>query len=356
VATSFNYQPIRELFKFAGMKSTLLKCFPFILIVLISISCKNNGSSTADNNDILTLNATLKSLTEKIKKNPDEANLYYERGIELRRVEMDSMALDDFKKAVNLDSNKAEYYSAIGDLMFEHKDISGSIAWFKQALKLNPKDPRAHLKMAKMFLYIKDYTSAFEEINTVLRQDVYNPEGYFLKGKIYAELKDTSKAISSYQTAVQVDPEYREAMVHLGQLYLAKRDMLGMKYLDNAYKLDTNDMFPLFAKGVYYQNNNNYEQAKTVYRDIVLKDRQYSDAYSNMGYIYIQQDSFDKAWRQYDLVIKMEPASAEGYYSRGLSSELMGKKEDAIADYRQALVFDEKYQEPKEGLKRLGAQ
>jgi len=33
----------------------------------------------------------------------------------------------------------------------------------------------------------------------------------------------------------------------------------------------------------------------------------------------------------------------------------MNQKEDAIADYRQAIVFDPKYKEAQEGLKRLGA-
>jgi hypothetical protein len=34
---------------------------------------------------------------------------------------------------------------------------------------------------------------------------------------------------------------------------------------------------------------------------------------------------------------------------------MMGKKDEAIADYKQVLVFDKNYQKASESLKRLGA-
>jgi tetratricopeptide (TPR) repeat protein len=72
-----------------------------------------------------------------------------------------------------------------------------------------------------------------------------------------------------------------------------------------------------------------------------------------MGYVFMQQDSVDKAWRQYDLLTKIDPTDAEAYYNRGLCNELMGKKQEAISDYRQALTFYKKYPEAQAGLKRL---
>lgn len=327
--------------------SYLLLAFIFVMM----ISC-NSKSSSADN--AAYHDPAIQKITDEIKEKPDNAKLYFKRGLALRIIEQDSLALTDFKKAISLDSSKAEYFSAVGDVLFEHKDINGSVKWFAKALQLNPKDPSAHLKMAKMFVYIKEYTSAFNEINTVLRQDVYNPEGYFLKGMIYKDIKDSSKAISSFQTALQMDPKYKDAMTQLGLLYSEKKDPIALQYLDNAWKLDTSDAFPIFAKGVFYQNQKEYELAKEYYRNVITRDRQYADAYINMGYVLIQQDSFEKARRQYDLLTKTDPSNPEAYYNRGFCSELMGKKEEAIADYKQALVFDDKYPEALEGLKRMG--
>lgn len=334
-----------------------VRLFSFLFLVgsiICLFSCKNNKDQSSDS-EAVSGNATVKLLSEKLKDDPKNASLYFQRGQALKKISEDSLALLDFKKAVSIDSSKSEYFSAIGDLMFEHKDVEGSLKWFQKALQLDPKDKTAHLKMAKLFVYVKEYPSAFTEINTVLRQDVYNPEGYFLKGMIYKDLKDTSRAISSFQTAIQVNPKYKDAIVQLGLLYSGKKDPMALKYFDNAWRLDTMDAFPLFAKGVYYQNQEEFELAKEQYKNTVLHDRQYLDAYLNTGYVLMQQDSFEKAWRQYDLLTKIDQSNPEAYYNRGLASEMMGKKQDAIADYKQALIFDGRYANAKAALDRLGA-
>src|SRR5690606_15954930 len=126
-------------------------------------------------------------------------------------------------------------------------------------------------------------------------------------------------------TSVQVAPEQYNAVIQLGLLYSAQNDPIALKYFDNAWKLDTTDVFPLFAKGVFYQNKGDYQTAKQLYTDVIMKDMEYLNAYFNTGYILIQQDSLERAWKQYDLLTKISPANPEAYYNRGFCSELMKK-------------------------------
>jgi len=323
-------------------------------VVLLFAACDDEVAGT-DENPVLREPAIIK-LTEAIKKNPDKSQLYFERAILLDGLEEDSLALIDYKKAISLDSTRAEYYSAIGDMLFEHKDIDASVKWIEKALALNPNDKKAHLKLAKMFLFVEDYSKALSEINLVLRQDVYHPEGYYLKGMVYKSLKDTVKALSSFQTALQVEPTYRDAMIQLGIVYGMQGNPIALKYYDNAFQLDTMDVFPLYARGVYYQDREDFELAKNEYINAILKDRYYANSYYNLGYIYMQQDSLEKAFRQYDILTKLYPRDPEAYFNRGLCYELLGKKEEAEIDYKQSLVFDETYPDPKEGLERLKKQ
>lgn len=329
-----------------------LRYLPIIVITLLLFSCKGKVQDTTKDDPIFK-HPPLKAISEKIADNPTKASLYYQRGVMLHKMQKDTLALDDFNKAVKLDSTKAEYFSAIGDLMFEHKDLEGSVGWLAKAIKLNPNDPKAHLKLAKMQLFLKEYKGAFAEINTVLRQDAMNPEGYFLKGVIYKNLLDTTRAISSFLTALQVMPDYKDPIMQLGLLYSYKKNPVALKYFDNAYKLDPKDVSPIYAKGMYYQEQGKYEEAKAFYKECILKDIAYADAYFSSGWILMQQDSLEKAKRQYDLATKQDPTNAAAYYNRGLCSEMMGDKQGAAADYKQALTFDEKYKEAKEGLKRL---
>lgn len=329
--------------------------FPIAILAVVLTAC-GNDNSTENVSDPVLNEPAVKKITEEIKSDPDNARLYFERGIMLDGMDADTLALADYKKAISLDSTRSEYYSAIGDMFFEHKDIEGSTKWLEKALALNPKDKRAHLKLAKMFLYIEEYNKAFAEINTVLRQDVYNAEGYYLKGMVYKNLKDTAMAISSFHTAIQSDPEYREAIIQLGIMYGMKGDPIALQFYDRAFKMDTLNVFPLYARGVFFQDKGSYEQAKDEYRNTIMHDRYYANAYYNMGYIYLQQDSLEKALRQYDILTNINLQDPEAYFNRGLCYENMGRKAEAIADYKQALVFDENYKDALEGLKRLGAQ
>jgi tetratricopeptide (TPR) repeat protein len=321
---------------------------------MLFIGCNSHSANKAgDTSPVFGSDPNLKSITEQINKSPKDAALYFERGEVLHKMRLDTLAIKDYKTAASLDSSKAEYYSAVGDLLFENKDITGSVQWLKKAIEKNPTDKKAHLKIAKLFLYIKDYPNSFDEINKVLRQDVYNPEAYFLKAMVYKDLKDTAKVLSNFQTAVQVSPDYHDAIVQLALMYIAKKDSIALRYLDNAYKIDSTDVFPLFAKGVYYQDIKNYALAKEEFRKCIIRNRHYIDAYFNMGYILMQEDSVEKAYRQYNIVAQIDPTNPTAYFNRGLCSEMMDSIKNAIADYRQALALDTSYKSPKEALRRL---
>jgi tetratricopeptide (TPR) repeat protein len=85
-----------------------------------------------------------------------------------------------------------------------------------------------------------------------------------------------------------------------------------------------------------------------------VRNTHYIDAYFNLGFIYLQQDSLDKAFRQYDLVTKLDPTNPAGFFNRGLCNEMLNRPQDAVLDYRKALVIDSGYQSPKKALQRLG--
>jgi tetratricopeptide (TPR) repeat protein len=336
------------------MNCSWVKYFSLIIIIAVFAACHNSGKNSGESNPVLNSDPNLKKITDLIHDSPKDAALYFKRGILLRKMQLDTLALNDFKKAAMLDTGRAEYYSAVGDVLFENKDIAGSAEWIQKAIAKNPEDRKARLKIAKLFLYIRKYPQAFEQLNIVLRKNVYDPEAYFLKGMLYKDMKDTARAISNFLTSVQVAPEYRESILQLGVLYSAKNDSIALKYFDNAFRIDTMDVFPIYAKGIFFQNHKDYARAKDAFKECIIRDHRYPDAYFNMGYILMQQDSIQKAWRQYDIVTKIDPMNPSAYFNRGLCSEMMDSMKKAVADYRLASSLDTSYKSPKEALRRLG--
>src|SRR6478736_2935405 len=130
----------------------------YFLIAAISIiplgSCKQHSAYSAESNPILN-QPSIKPLTEAINADTTKAEAWFKRGLALHRLREDSLALEDFYRAARMDTARAEYASTIGDLLFEHKDVAGSVKWLKRALRHNPDDPKAHLKIAKLMLFSK---------------------------------------------------------------------------------------------------------------------------------------------------------------------------------------------------------
>lgn len=334
------------------MNERIIRCLWWVGFLLI-VACQNTGEKQASTNTSPTRPVEVVAWDEAIQKNPKNASAYFKRGLAFHRLGMDSLALVDFYAAVQNDSMQAMYYSAIGDLLFEHKDITGSIPWIQRAIALNPSDETAHLKMAKLFFYTEDYPKAFAEINGVLRGNVYNAEAYFLKGMCYKNMKDTNKAISSFQTAVQSDPAMGAAHLQLALMFDARRDPLALKYFENAYKADSSNLEPLYGQGMFWQNQDNYTEAKKVFQRIIGIDRTYPKSYYNIAWMLLQEDSTEKASRFFSMAIQEKPDYAEAYYNRGLCYEIMGDIKKARDDYNQALVFNPDMPACQTALKRL---
>jgi|LakMenE18May11ns_1017448.scaffolds.fasta_scaffold9913397_2 tetratricopeptide (TPR) repeat protein len=278
-------------------------------------------------------------ISKQINENPKESGLYFKRGNRYRLLKEDSLALLDYKKAISIDTTQAKYYSALADLLFDHKDVTGSLTYIQKAIQLDPLDEVAHLKMARMFLFTEEYSKSFVEINTVLRKNVHNAEAYFLKGMCYKYMKDTSRAISSWQTAVQTEPRYAEAHLQLALIHEARKDLLALNYYENAYQADTSDLEPLYGKAMFWQNQHNYKEAKSIFTRMILLDRNYPKSFYNMGWMLMQEDSIEKAIRQFTIAIEVQPDYAEAYYNRGICQEIQENFNAAKIDYEQAENF-----------------
>ncbi len=325
----------------------------FSFLVVLLVACNATPARHPDL-DVREYNLPqTKDLTAKIVKDTARAELYYKRGNALRLLHLDSLAVADYIHAVRLDTNKAEYLSAVGDILFEARDLEGSRQWLKKALLKNPKDPRARLNLAKGDLINKDYKAAFEEINIVLRADPYEAGAYFLKGMVYKDMKDTAKAISSFQTALQGQPDYKEAHMQLGAFARDRGDSTALQYFRNAYRADTSDLFPIYTRGQYFQGKKEWERAKEEYRFALAHAPNYADAHFAMGYVFLQQDSVEKALPFFQKAAQADPKNADAAFNAGICEEYLDRTEAARRQYKEALKRDPNHAGAKAALKRL---
>lgn len=330
-----------------------MRYFIFIFFCAFGFTSCETNSSTAQTKGPKGEHPALRKINKKIEATPNNAQLYFERALQYRELEQDSLALRDLDKALTLDTTQALYYSTVGDLLFDKKDISGSIKWFQKAISINPNDEIAHLKVAQILFYTEEYPKAFAQINLVLKQNVHNAEAYFLKALCYREMGELDKAISNFQTAVQKEPKYYDAFMQLGLLYTKRKDPLALQYFDNAIRVDSMNTEAHYAKAMFFQGQGKFEKAKEIFKEALISMPDYAEAHYNMGFMLLKQDSMAKALREFERVLSTQPDNAKAYFNKGLCNEGLGNYKKAKEDYEQALVFDPEFELPTAALKRV---
>ena len=120
--------------------------------------------------------------TAVIKKLPDEATIYSERGVSYYHQKEYRLALDDLNKAVALEPHKPYRYSSRAYIR-AYLDIDGAIADYEKAIELDPQDEIAHNNLGLLLENKGNMRAAkknFKRSNEIIG---YDPEGREMEGR-----------------------------------------------------------------------------------------------------------------------------------------------------------------------------
>lgn len=317
------------------------RVYLFILVFAAAImgACSHNDAI-----DNLPREDALKLLDAKIKKDSDNAELYFQRatiliglGKEKQQSQHFRDAIDDLKKATKIDDSKSEYFTALGDAHFSLGNVGDSYTALQQALKLDPNNFEACLKMGEISFYSKDYDRAMESLSKVTEQDKTNQTALFMKGFIYKETGDTTNAVNYFRRLIELYPDYEPAYEELGMLYAQHRNKLGVEYLNTALSLQPDNINVLYGLAMLYQDAEDADKANEYYVKILELDPTYKYAWFNRGWMeMVLYEDYNAAVDFFGKAIECDPNYAEAFYNRGLAYQQMGDNSQAEKNFQTA--------------------
>lgn len=319
------------------------------VIALFLVSCKNDKNPVSELSGI----AEIDEITAQIQKDPNSAELFFQRGDKYYKNEMFDRAIVDLQKAISLDSINPNYYHLLADSYMDYFNPDEAMATMRKVLLLYPERVPSLLKLAEYKHILEDYDGSIMTLNEIIRLDPQNGEAYFMLGMNFKSLNDTKRAKNSFQTAAEMDSKITDAWMILGEIYEAEKDPKALQYYESAILSDPNSMEARHAKAFYLQNNNKIDQAQEIYKEIILLDKYYTAAYLNSGYLYLDTDSLDRAFEQFDIMTTVAPTNYLGFYMRGIVHEMKGNKKSALSDYESAHNLNNKDKKVEESLLAL---
>ncbi|MCH8317847.1 MAG: tetratricopeptide repeat protein [Bacteroidetes bacterium] len=348
-----------------------MKFYIFIIGTLIFLNAcgsKSDSDNTIHEVQLETdpIEAKLLALSDAIKNNPENPELYYKRAKLYLEAGEDTLALDDILFALEKDSINGKYYFIKSKAYRAIYKINLSLKAAEKAEMLMLKNPELFILIGEMYYIVMQYQKAFDYMNKALRITPFNADAYFYKGMIYAEIGDTARAISNLQTAIDQTPEYVEAYNNLVRLFNARKEYdIAMQYINSGLRFDPTNPFLYYNQGVTFQHLNELDTSKACYLKALEFDPEFYLAHYNLGVLAFNEQNYDDAEIYFLNAIntqgterraqsaKKNKQMSTAYYLLGRTYEYRAQKKEAIPQYEMAVSLDSLNQDAAGALKKL---
>ncbi|MBE7710173.1 MAG: tetratricopeptide repeat protein [Cyanobacteria bacterium SIG32] len=295
----------------------------------------------AQNKLLNTVKSTMSTaqFIEYVKKNMAEsepANLFYNYALELHRQNKLTDAITLYKEALKSNTQNSEIYVNLAIAQNQAGYTLSSIETLKTALEKFPSNAQlkdvlksvnndlinSKLARAAEFFKKKDFKNAiatYQEISPATMESLLGI------ASTYQTMKDSKNAIAYYEKAQQISPKDSNIPYYIATIYADDEDWENArKYLNTSLSMDSN-------------NKQSAEFLKTVTEQINLTNL-------NKAIALYDNEKYNDALTIFDQLIENDKNNSFAYYYRGMIYDTQNKRQDAINDFKKAYELNKEFE------------
>lgn len=292
----------------------------------------------------------------------DQAKEYFVLGEKYLNESSFDKAKMFFQQAIDTDQKYVQAYDELAKCYIGSNQLSKAVDITSKALSIDPNYVDAMLTQGIALRKLGRNNEAMVILTNATQKDPSNANIYYNLGLVYSNQQNNQEAIDNYTKAVSLNPEFSYARYQLGLSYLATDDLYDSYTQFRALK-DTNNKLAnsLFNKIYTIKNiaslypvnmindqsaeqllNNaniafekkNYEQAVTLYENLLLKDHDNIIASARLGDIFRNRSDNGMTFQAYKNAIRLDPDNASYHYYIGVALAKLGEKHFAMTEQR----------------------
>jgi tetratricopeptide (TPR) repeat protein len=295
------------------------------------------------------LAGSVQALSAAIKDYPDDAFLYFLRGLLGMSPEGAALtkgtSMADLGKAIELAPGSAAPYVIRGTLRLDKGDLDGTIADSARAIELGaqlqPNDlATAYYNRGKSRLGKKDYDGANLDLTRAIQIDPQNPQYYYDRAGARLNKDDRQGTIADFSKVIELDPAHIQAYINRG-LIRNSVDDFGNAIADFTKVIQSDPKNPQIAfvfyhRGISKMAREDYAGALADFTKAIELDPKYADAYESRGIVRGINSDAAGAIADFTRAIQLEPNNAEHYKHRAEQYRAMNKITLAADDDKRA--------------------
>ncbi len=250
-------------------------------------------------------------------------------------------ALADFDKLIEINPNKAFYYSMRGSMYLDIGDYKRAIRDQNSAIKLNPQDAISFHSRGIAYYKLGNDEEALNDYNHAIKLNPKFARAYRSRGIYYEKLKKNDQALDDYNKAIELDPKFVEAYISRGSYYYELNNY-ERAISDFSKIIELNQKFVLAyeVRGLAYSDLGKYEQATIDLSMAIDLGTKRATTYGNRGIAYGELGNFRQGILDLEKAIELDPNYGKFYWGRGNIYSKLGNHNQAINDYTKAIELN----------------
>ncbi|MBU7581524.1 MAG: tetratricopeptide repeat protein [Nostoc sp. TH1S01] len=243
-------------------------------------------------------------------------------------------AITNYSEALKLYPNDAEIYYQRGLSYYQLGDYEEAIADYSQAIQINLNDAKLYIKRGLAQYQLGDYISAIDDYSQAIRINPNVAVAYKNRADARSNLGDNQGAIEDYTQALKINPNYAVNYKNRG---IARYFLGYQQSFTKAIQINPHDAIAYKNRGNARADIGDYEGAIDDYTQVIAINPYDAQAYYNRGNARYDLGDNAGAFEDYTQALKINPNYADAYYNRGNVQSEIGDKQEAIADFQKAV-------------------
>lgn len=315
------------------------------------IGCTNNNQP-AQYDEILN-KSPFASLTDSLRKQNNNDELYFRRAVLLNKNNFPEPALADFQKAWSL-KKEERYALGISNILLDKKPDS-ALVFLNKALKELPNSFSVKLTLARAYEAKGETDSALLACDLILTDNPNHTDVLKMKADLLEKLGKQDESVAVLEKAYCITPFDIDLNYSLAFKYAETKNVKAVSLCDSLISKDSQHLHaePYYYKGIYFSNINDKGKALTLFDQAIQHDYYYLNAYIEKGRVQYDQRKFADAFKTFELVNTISPKFPDAWFWMGKCQEALGDKENARVNYLKAYGLDQSFTEAKEAADKL---
>src|SRR5437016_264520 len=231
-----------------------------------------------------------------------------------------SQAIDEYKKALELDPNNSEILSEMAESYLRNNRLREAVDTAQKAIQADRDNVEAHKLLTTVYLQVigranaqqppsaETINNAIHEFEEIVRIDPTERQSFLMLGRLYQIKGDRDKATEIYKKFLGVEPGSEEGVTALAKLQMdAGNNKEAVELLEEFVKQRPDSDGALRTLGEAYSDMQEYAKAADVYKRAAQLDPDDMEIKKAEAQALFLADQIDEAAKLYEDLAKAEP-------------------------------------------------